>query len=176
MLTALLGTLVLGQMVPGSSMIRPRPVRQVSDAEILGAINARDANLIEVSTLASTKASSGEVKAFAADVLQDHQRSLTRGGELAKELGLSRELPADSAMARMQVEVMDRLSLLSGAAFDQAYVKYVLDAHDAEIIKVTRQHAPAAQDASIKAYVAERLPALRVHQTTATTWLGAHGT
>ena len=176
MLTALVGALVLGQFVPGSSLIRPRPVARqsvVGDAEVLGAIGARDANLVEASTLAGTKASSSEVKSFASDVLRDHQASLTRGNDLAKELQLSRELPPDSAMARMQVQAMDQMSLVSGAAFDKAYVKYIFDAHEAELPKVTKRLAEA-QNAAVKAFVSDRLPSLRAHLETARSWLAAH--
>jgi predicted outer membrane protein len=177
MVTALMGALVLGQFVPGGSLIRPRPVvrEQVAgDAEVLGAINARDANLIEVATLAAEKAGSGEVKSFAAEVLATHQRSLTRGADLAKELQLSRELPPDSAMARMQDEKMDELSLLSGADFDRVFMKYILDAHDAELRKVTGEQMPGAQHDAVKTYVSERLPSLRSHQATASAWLAAN--
>lgn len=180
MLTALVGALVLGQFVPAGAMVRARPVaprQQVfSDAEVLGSINARDANLIEASTLANTKASNGEVKSFAGTILADHQRSLTRGGELAKELNLSRELPPDSAMARKQEQLMDQLSIATGAAFDLAYMQYILDAHVAELDKLNKTYLPGAQHASVKAYVNERLPQVRAHLATAERWLAANRT
>ena len=181
-MTALIGVLVMGQFVPTGSLIRNRAVASTpsaavfGDAEVLGAINARDANLIEASTLANTKASSAEVKAFAGTILADHQRSLTRGGELAKELNLSRELPPDSAMARKQEELMDQLSIATGAAFDRAYVQYILDAHVAELDKLTKTYLPGAQHASVKAYVNERLPQVRAHLATAERWLAANRT
>src|SRR5690606_6574099 len=99
--------------------------------------------------------------------------SLTRGNDLAKQLDLSRELPPDSAMARMQVESMDQMSVLSGAAFDHAYVKYIFDAHEAEEPKVTR-HQAAAEHPSVKEFVTDRIPSLRAHLATARSWLAAH--
>jgi predicted outer membrane protein len=180
MLTALIGALVIGQFAPGSSMIRPRAVVSAptvavfGDAEVLGAINARDANLIEASTLASTKASDGEAKSLANMILADHKRSLTRGGELAKELNLSRELPPDSAMARKQEQLMDQLSLASGAAFDRAYVQYIFDAHTAELEKLSGTYVPGSQHASVKAFVNERLPQVRAHLAAAERWLAAN--
>jgi predicted outer membrane protein len=150
------------------------PQQQVfGDAEVLGAINARDANLIEASTLASTKASSGEVKTLATQMLEDHRRSLTRGGDLAKELNLSRELPSDSAMARKQEQLMDQLSLMSGAAFDSTYVRFLYDSHAAEVEKLNQTYLPGAQHPSVKAFVSERLPQLRAHLATAERWLAS---
>lgn len=177
MLTALIGTLVLGQFVPGGALIRPRPVvrpQVAGDAEVLGAIGARDANLIEASTLAGTKAGSGEVKTFATAVLEAHRQSLTRGADLAKELQLSRELPPDSVMARTQEQKMDEMSLLSGSAFDRVFMQYISDAYQAELGKVTREQVPGAEHPRVKAFVGERLPILRAHQSTAAAWLAAN--
>lgn len=177
MLTALVGALVLGQFMPGHSVYRPRPVvpaQVAGDAEVLGAINARDANLIEAATLAGEKAGSREVKSFAAEVLEAHQRFLTRGAELAKALQVSRELPPDSVMARTQDQKMDELSLLSGAAFDRVFMDYIVKAYEAELSKVTREQVPGARDAAVKAFASERLPVLRANQATAAAWLAAH--
>lgn len=176
MLTALLGALVIAQYAPTGTMVTVRaPARpRLGDAEVLGAVGARDANLIEAAKLASTKASGDDVKRFAADVLASHERSLTRGAELAKALDISRVLPADSAMARMQTTKMDELSLLSGAAFDRVFVQYVFDAHDAEISKVIGPLQSQARHATVKAFLDERLPELRSHHTTASTWLAAN--
>lgn len=177
MLTALIGAVIVAQFVPGSSLIPRRPVivaQVAGDAEVLGAIGARDANLIEASTLASTKASSAEVKSFAAEVLQSHRRSLTRGAELAKQFNLSRELPPDSVMARTQSQKMDEMSLLSGAAFDRVYMQYIMDTHEAELVKASQEHVPGSDHPEVKAFATERLPSLRAHQTTASTWLAAN--
>lgn len=165
--------------LPPASADRPdatpeRTPPPVGDAEILGSINARDANLIETSTLATEKASGGDVKTLAAEVLKSHQESLTRGGELAKALELSRELPPDSAMARQQREAMDQLSLQSGAAFDRTYVQYVHDFHEAELRKITGSQAPAAQHPQVKAFVTNRIPSLQAHLATAAAWLAAN--
>jgi predicted outer membrane protein len=154
--------------------VASQPQQQVfGDAEVLGAINARDANLIEASTLASTKATSGEVKTLATQMLDDHRRSLTRGGDLAKELNLSRELPPDSAMARKQEQLMDQLSVVDGAAFDNAYMQFLHDSHAAELEKLTQSYLPGSQHASVKAFVNERLPQLRAHLATAERWLAS---
>jgi predicted outer membrane protein len=178
MLTALLGSLVLGQMYPAGTMARPArqaPVQaEVDDAAILGAIGARDANIIEAVAMAEKQAGSGEVRGFATELRRSHGESLTRGGELAKQLNLHRELPADSAMARLQREKMDELALLNGAAFDRVFVQYVLDAHNAELEKMTRTNLPQAQHPLVQAFVRDRLPSLNAHKATASAWLAAN--
>lgn len=148
----------------------PNPPVQ-SDAEILGAINARDANLIEAATMAKDKAASADVRSFATDILASHQRSLTRGNELAKALNLSRELPPDSAMARKQSATMDQLSLSAGAAFDRVFVEYLRESLAAELAKFNERYLPSAQHADIRAFVTERMEPTRAEQARAAAWL-----
>lgn len=178
MLTALMGVLVIAQYAPTGSMVQPTARSgtraRLGDPEVLGAIGARDANLIEAAKLATTKASGADVKTFAGAVLDLHEQSLTRGADLAKALNVSRTLPADSAMARMQETKMDEMALLSGAAFDRVFVQYVYDAYDAEIGKTLGPLQAQAQHATVKAFLTERLPALRTHYATASAWLAAH--
>jgi putative membrane protein len=157
-----------GAASPGAAAVR------TTDGAILGAIGARDANLIEAATLARTKAQSAAVKSFAGDVLRDHQRSLTRGAALATQLQVTRLLPADSAMVRTQRAQMVLLDSLSGAAFDRAFVQFVVDDHAAAILKVTRTQLPQARHADVVALVRSRLPGLREHQVMGQAWLAAN--
>jgi hypothetical protein len=69
-------------------------VQQTDDGAVLGAIGARDANIIEVTKLVTSKAS-GSAKSLATMVLKDHQLSPTAGAQLATELHVPRLLPAD---------------------------------------------------------------------------------
>ena len=149
-------------------------VPRTNDGSVLGAIGARDANMIEVAKLATTKASNGEAKSLAALVLKDHQLSLTAGANLAKELHITRLLPADSAMARAQVDEMAALNALSGAAFDRAFVQFIVDDHKAAIVKVTGVEPALATRASVKAFVRRRLPTLQAHQLAAEKWLAKY--
>lgn len=147
-------------------------VRRTGDADVLGAIGAADANMIEAATLATTKASNGEVKSYAALVLRDHQKSLTAGTKLAKELRITRLLPADSAMARAQVEAMTRLNLLSGDAFDRAFVQYTVDAHQVLVTKDKTVLPARAQRRRVKNFLHERQEMLQAHLQAGVRWLG----
>lgn len=177
MIVALLALLVSAQapvigppLAPGK---HAAVVARTDDGTVLGAIGARDANIIEVTKLASTKAG-GSAKALADLALKDHQRSLTEGAKLSKELKIPRLLPADSVMARAQVDEMAALNALSGAAFERAFVQFIVDDHKAAIIKLTGVELAQAKRASVKAFVRKRLPMLRLHQAEAEKWLAAH--
>src|SRR5512141_3196253 len=122
MLAEMLGLLLMVQVPTAGPKAGPTPapavVQRSADGAVLGAIGARDANLIEAAKLATTKATGPNAKAFAATVLKAHQASLDAGTRLAKQLGVARLLPADSVMARQQVAAMTKLNVLSGVAFD----------------------------------------------------------
>ncbi|MEO5798723.1 MAG: DUF4142 domain-containing protein [Gemmatimonadales bacterium] len=148
---------------PVNSVEQAKVMPRTGDAVVLGTIGAADANMIEASTLAGTKASTAAVKSYAAGVLKDHQKSLTDGANLAKALNVTRVLPADTAMARAQKRAMDNLNLLSGAAFDRAYVRYTVDAHDALLKKDVAALPAKAERPEVKMFLADRQKMLRMH-------------
>lgn len=178
MLIGMLGLLLMVQVPTMGPKAGPTPqpavVKRSDDGTVLGAIGARDANLIEVAKLATTKASGASAKSFAASVLKAHQLSLTAGTTLAKQLRLTRLLPADSVMARGQVEVMAKLNALSGTAFDQAFVEFIVADHKAAVALLQGPLLAQATQPQVKAFVRQRVPTLQAHQVTGEKWLAAH--
>lgn len=176
----MLVSLLAAVLVQGTTVgppISPKPHPAVApkpgDATVLGRIGAEDANEMEVAKLASTKASDAEAKAFAAILLKDHQRSLIEGTNLAKRYRLSRTLPADSAMARTHTQEMAELNVLTGAAFDKAFMKFEVDVHKASAINDSALVAQSTRLA-VKQFARNRLPVLARHRETAEKWLAAH--
>jgi|CXWL01.1.fsa_nt_gi predicted outer membrane protein len=149
-------------------------VRRTGDATVLGAIGAADANAIEAATLASTKGSASEVRSLAATALKDHQRSLTDGTRIAKEERITRLLPADSAMARRQVDAMAAMNALSGDAFDHAFVNWLVIDHRALLEKDQRVLLSEVTRKRVKTFLRARFPMLRRHLAAGEAWLAAH--
>jgi putative membrane protein len=178
MLVELLVLLQVAQNPTTGPVLSARPhdpvVVRTGDGTVLGAIGAVDANEIEAAKLATTKASNGEVKAYAAVLLRDHQHSLTTGTNLAKQLHITRLLPADSAMARGHVQEMAALNAATGAAFDKAFVQFTVDDHKAAIAKANTTLLPQATRPQVKTYVRQLLPTMTTHQQTGEKWLAAH--
>ena len=178
MLIGMIGLLLMAQvpaMGPKAGPVpQPAVVKHSDDGAVLGAVGARDANLIEVAKLASTKAIGPSTRSFAAAVLKVHQRSLTVGTNLTKQLGITRLLPADSVMARKQVEVMAKLNTVSGAAFDQAFVQFVVEDHKAAITRLNGPLLAQATRAQVKTFVRQRVPIFKAHLVTGEKWLAAH--
>jgi putative membrane protein len=174
----MLGLLLMAQVPTMGPKAGPTPkpavVKHSDDGAVLGAVGARDANLIEVAKLATTKASGASAKSLAASVLRAHQLSLTAGTNLAKQLGITRLLPADSVMARGQVEVMAKLNGLSGAEFDQAFVQFIVADHKAAITILKGSLLAQATRPQVKSFVRQRLPTLKAHESAGEKWLAAH--
>lgn len=178
MLAEMLGLLLLVQVPTTGPKAGPTPapavVHRTDDGTVLGAIGARDANLIEIAKLATTKASEAGTKTFAATLLKAHQLSLTAGTTLAKQLGVARLLPADSAMARSQVDAMAKLNVLSGTAFDRAFVQFVVDDHKAAITQLNGALLAQAKQPQVRTFVRQRVPILKSHQAMGAKWLAEH--
>jgi putative membrane protein len=169
MLVGLLAVLIA---VPGSSLHPrahlapplPAVARRIGDAEILGTLGTADANEVEAAKLASTKAHSQEVRDYANMLLRDHQQSLNLGLQLAKDLGIAPILPSDSAMARAHKQEMDQLNLISAAAFDKAFLQYMVADHKMVINKVNTVLLPGASHPELKAFIRKLQPTLAMHE------------
>jgi predicted outer membrane protein len=149
-------------------------VRATDDELVLGATGARDANMLEAATLATTKASDGAVKSLASAMVRDHRWSLSAGDTLATQLHLTRQLPADSIMARAQVDGMVTLNTTNGAAFDRAFMRFVAKDHQAAIAKLNSSLLVRVRASQVEAFLQQRGPMLAWHLELAEKWLAAH--
>jgi len=152
---------------------RPAPVQRSSDASVLGAIGAEDANEIEAAKLATSKASNSDVKAFATLLLHDHQQSLSSGTNLAKRFSIVRLLPSDSMLTQAHKQHMIELNVLSGTAFDKAFMQFEVDSHKAALSRDSALMARAVRP-QVKEFVRQLIPVHATHQDTGVKWLAAH--
>lgn len=121
---------------------------------------AAETNLAEqeMAEVAQERAARKEVKEYAEHIQQEHERANEKLQSIADKKNV--ELPDEpSTMHQRQKE---RLSKLEGQAFDQAYLKAQVEAHQ-KAIKTFEQQAKAAQDPEVKQYAQQNLPTLREH-------------
>jgi putative membrane protein len=121
---------------------------------------AADGGMAEVALakLAQTKSSNAEVKAFAEKLEQDH----TKANDELKTLAQSKNVTLPSTMSKMHQAKEDKLSKLSGAAFDRAYIADMLADHKKDVAEFERQSTQAT-DPDVKAFAAKTLPTLKDH-------------
>jgi len=117
---------------------------------------------VELGKLAADKATNPDVKAFGQRMVDDHGKANDELKALASQKGVTVPAAPDPAAKA----VHDRLSKLSGAAFDKAYMQDMVKDHDKDVAAFKHASTSAA-DPDLKAWAAKTLPTLQEHQTQA---------
>ncbi len=117
---------------------------------------------VELGRLASQKAQNPEVKRFGERMVTDHSKANDELKQLATQKGVT--LPTD--LGAEQKQEMDRLSKLSGAAFDREYMKLMVEDHDKDV-KAFQDEANRATDPDVRSFASKILPIITEHQKVA---------
>ena len=124
------------------------------------AMKAAQANLaeVELGKLALQKAMKDEVKQFAQQMVDDHSKALDelKSAAASKNITLPTQLDAEHK------KLSDRLSKLSGAAFDREYMQAMVDGHK-KVAADVRKESQAGSDADLKSWAAKTLPTVEEH-------------
>jgi putative membrane protein len=113
---------------------------------------------IELGKLAGERASSEGVKEFGQRMVTDHGKAYDEIKELAERKGMT--LPADLDAKHRKLQ--DRLSALSGPAFDRAYVDEMVKDHRQDVADFQRQ-ATTGKDPEVRNWASQTLPTLQDH-------------
>jgi putative membrane protein len=136
--------------------------RPVTDASF--AKEAAEGGMAEVKLgqLAEDKGASQQVKDFGKRMVDDHSKA---DDQLKSAASSDKIALPDKLNTREQAEY-DRLSKLSGTAFDRAYARDMLRDHETDVAAFRRE-ADDGKDASIKNFASQTLPTLQDHLKTA---------
>jgi len=131
---------------------------QSGDSDFM--MKAAQGGMAEVSAgnMASTKAQSADVKAFAKKMIEDHTKANGELKALATKKGVT--LPTD--VNAEQKATADKLSKLSGAEFDKEYVAAMVTDHE-KTVALFETEAKSGTDADAKAFAEKTLPTLKMH-------------
>jgi putative membrane protein len=113
---------------------------------------------VELAELASQKAESEDVRAYAAHLLQQHKDANEKLKALASEKNVS--LPTDLDPKHKQIR--DKLSALEGPEFDKAYVEAMIKDHK-KAVNDFQTEAKNGKDKDVKEFAKETVPALKEH-------------
>ena len=150
-------------LIPAAHPSAPAPAA-LNDAQI--AHIAVTANQLDVAAArqALDKSKNPAVRAFAETMVRDHEGVIKQAVALAKRLGVT---PEDNDTSRSLTTSADatreRLSHLSGAAFDKAYMDNEVAYHQAVIDAVENTLIPNTQNAELKKLLESVVPALKAH-------------
>ena len=122
---------------------------------------------VELGTLAEQRASNDKVKQFGRQMVTDH----TKAEDELKGLASSKGMNVPSSMDTKSETAKTRLSRLSGAAFDRAYMEDMVSDHEHDVTAF-RKEAEHGTDPDIKAFASKTLPILEEHLRKAQETLG----
>jgi putative membrane protein len=111
---------------------------------------------VQVGKLAQEKGATQQAKSFGQMLTNDHQANQQKAGQIAKQIGIT---PPTSPSA-MQKSDYDRLSKLSGAAFDRQFAAMMVEGHRKAISDFRRE---ARMRGPVGQYAKLTLPTLEKH-------------
>jgi putative membrane protein len=147
---------------PAANAPAPAPA-PMSDANILAALDEANKADSTTGSMAATKGTGAEIKAYGRQMMRDHHAMRAEGQALASKLNITPQpAPGDSSAVKDQA-VADSLSAMpAGAAWDKFYIDHAVTHH--QVVLMTAQNAMSAtQNAEIKALLTKAAPIVQEH-------------
>jgi putative membrane protein len=105
------------------------------------------------------KASNADVKQFAQHMVDDHSKA----NESLIALAQRKNIKLSSEMGEEHQKTYKRLEKLSGAKFDKAYMKDMVQDHEKDVKEFEEASNDKSKADDIRAWAREQLPVLRNH-------------
>jgi putative membrane protein len=113
---------------------------------------------VSLGQMASSKATDPGVKAFGDRMVTDHTKLNDELKQLAQTKGVTLPTDVDDEAKKTS----DKLSKLTGKAFDKAYIADMVTDHEKDVKEFEKQ-SKEAKDADLKTWVTNSLPTLQDH-------------
>jgi putative membrane protein len=113
---------------------------------------------VEMGKLAQQKGDTDAVRSFGQTLVSDHSAANDKAMDAAKELGVN---PPDQPNGK-QKKSYEKLSKLSGSAFDRQFKHMMVMDHKEDIQKFQKEANRRGDDAAVQ-YAKETLPTLKKH-------------
>ena len=141
----------------------PSAPADLSDANIVALLDHANAADSTAGALAATKATNPEVKQFAKLMMSEHHALRKQGADLAKQLKVTPEPPANDPVTPLaQQETQALQSAPKGAEFDKTYIDQEVAAHQA-VLDLLNQAHDQADNAQLKALIEKAKPVIEKH-------------
>ena len=114
---------------------------------------------VKLGQLALQKASSADVKQFAQHMVDDHSKA----NESLIALAQRKNIKLSGDMGEENQKVYNKLEKLSGAKFDKAYMKHMVEDHEKDVKEFEEASKDKSKADDIRAWAKETLPTLRNH-------------
>jgi len=123
-------------------------------------LKASEAGLAEVNhgNLAAQKANNADVKQFGQRMVKDH----TKANQELVDLADKQKFKVAQDMGEKHKAMQEKLSGLSGAAFDRHYMQHMVEGHE-KVIALFKSEAKNGKDADLRTFAEKTLPTLQEH-------------
>ncbi|MEP6731868.1 MAG: DUF4142 domain-containing protein [bacterium] len=141
----------------------PPAAPAMTDATILGKLDADNVGDSTAGSLAVSKGSSAGVKEFGRMMMKDHHALRAEGMALAKKASITADKPANDPDDAAEMAVGDSLkSMAKGASWDKFYVDHAVAGHE-KVLRFAQDAANNAQNADLKAMIQKATPTIQKH-------------
>lgn len=113
---------------------------------------------VQLGQLATQRGSTNTVKQYGQRMVNEHTQANQQLMQLARQKGVTPPTNLDN----QHKAVMNRISNLSGANFDDAYMKVMIDSHN-QAIALFQAQSQQGQDPDLKAWATKLVPNLQAH-------------
>lgn len=150
----------VGQDQAGAMQQRPGAMATVNEVDRTFVTATGRANQAEIvlSQLASERAVGADVRAFARRMVTDH----TQAGQQLQQAAAQAGLTVPSDLTTEDQAFVQRLSGLSGEAFDQAYMAKAVQSHEASVTRLENEIGQG-QHPAITGFARQILPTVQDH-------------
>jgi putative membrane protein len=154
------GGAMAGGAMAGGAMNAPKAM---SDADIVAMVSAINQGEVDAGNMAKSKATNGDVKSFASDMVKHHTQMMNDGKSLATKASITPNMAAADSVTTANKAAGDKLaSTAKGAAFDKAYIDAQVMGHQSALANV-QAGAAAAQNADLKKMLTDAQPEIQKH-------------
>jgi putative membrane protein len=113
---------------------------------------------VEASKVAAQKSTNADVKKFAQRMIDDH----TKAGNELTALASQKSVTLPSTLDQTHKDNVDKISKLSGAAFDKEYMSMMVKDHQ-DTVADFEHESSGGENTDLKAWTSRTLPTLREH-------------
>lgn len=139
------------------------PAGRLTDANIVALLDEANAADSAAGAFALEKATSQDVKDYARLMMSEHHALRVQGQQLAKQLNLTPEPPADDPVkAAAEREMAALQATPKGRQFDRTYIDQEVEIHRA-VIDLAEQAHGTTQNDQLKALIEKAKPLLEKH-------------
>ena len=152
-------SLLAGAVALAAAAQQPQPAVSAPDSHFAREAAVGGMAEVELGRLAADKATNPRVKEFGQRMVNDHSKANDELKQAASQQGI--DLPAEVDVKNRATR--EKLSKLSGAAFDRAYMDDMVQDHVKDVAAFETEARRPGADSAVKAFAVKTLPTLREH-------------